>query len=135
MWGQPSTKVLQYQRNTAMPQYFWYDDPQNGVYKLCKGNKETYEVKFEEFNPDMTQPPEEEALHQLGKTRFAWTGTIGGKHHCFTPLKACTVEDAKTELEAIYETLLQRAVTEAQNTLNTLQNEYRSFLAAKERKS
>lgn len=133
MWGQPSSKVLQYQRNIPLPQYFWYDDPKNGIYKLCKGNKETYEVKFEEFNPDMTQPPEEEALHQLGTTRFAWAGTIGGKHHCFTPMKACTVEDAKIELETIYEALLQRAVTEAQNTLNRLQNEYRSFLAAKER--
>lgn len=133
MWGIPSKKVLDYQAANTLPPFFWLDNAATGTYTLCKGNKAVYDVCFIEVDKALTKLSEGDKQAIFGEAIYAWSGRYNGNQYDYRPLRATTVEDAKREVEAIYDSIMQNAITTVANSLQALSCEYANFKTAQGR--
>lgn len=133
MWGIPSKKVLDYQATKALPPYFWLDNPGMGTYTLCKGSKQNYDFYFVEIDKTLTKLSEGDKQALFGEAIYAWSGNCNGQRYDYRALKATTVEEAKAEVEATYDKIMQNAITALANSLQALSYEYANFKTAQGR--
>lgn len=133
MWGIPSKKVLDYQAANTLPPFFWLDNVNIGTYTLCKGNKQNYDFYFVEIDKALTKLSEGDKQEMFGEAIYAWSGRFNGNHYDFRALKATTVEEAKAEVEALYDKIMQNTISALAQSLQTLSFEYAHFKTAQGR--